>query len=63
MAVPSTRCLFKVDPDTKVGIICENTNCINYDTVNETCKSVMANQIYIDQNGLSLSNVASEINN
>lgn len=65
MANPTKRCPFKVDPDTKVGLVCENTNCMAFDTVNLSCKilEVIQAKISFKEGGFDASAVSSLINN
>lgn len=68
MTAPTHRCPFKTDgaAGTAVGLTCEATACMAYDTTNLTCKILEAVQAYIKMgpaNGFDPSAVSSEINN
>ena len=64
MAAPQHRCPFKNNGAN--GLQCEATNCMAYDSVNETCKILEAVEAYIEfgpGKGFDPSLVKSNINN
>lgn len=65
MSAPTKRCPFKVNATTNAGIACESTNCMAYDTTNETCKFLIVTQAQINfkEGGIDGSAVKADINN
>lgn len=65
MAAPTKRCPFKAKFDANTGLTCENTECMAYDSTNETCKILEYIQVKISfkDGGFDPAAVASLINN
>lgn len=65
MAAPTKRCPFKAKFDANEGLVCENTNCMAYDSTNESCKILELTQAYIQHKGggFDPAAVVSNINN
>ena len=63
MAAPTNRCPFKNNAGT--GITCEATDCMAYDSSEETCKILQAIQgkIQYKDGGIDVTTLTANINN
>lgn len=63
MSAPTNKCPFK--SSTTAGLACEGTDCMAYDTVNETCKILIAVEamIQVKNGGIISADMAGLINN